>query len=134
AAVIVVAQIAPGEAPRLPESRTTGTFRTTLLVAGSIRETVWSSTFATQTESEPDVIAAGRVPTATSPLTRFLSGSMTATELGATSTPVRPEFPCPSTKRIATAAAATPINDEPAYRRRRLRLSSTSTVRNALKS
>ena len=73
-----------------------------------------------------DAIADGRTPTGTA-VTLFDSGSMIATELGATTDP--PPDPCPRAKTgMATAAASTPINAVPAYMRRRLRVSSTSSV------
>ena len=46
-----------------------------------MRETVPSSRLATQTEPKPETISAGRAPTAMSSMTRFVFGSMTATEL-----------------------------------------------------
>ena len=67
------------------------------------------------------------MPTGTEPVTLFDSGSMIATELGATTVP--PPEPWPRAKTgMATAAASTPISAAPAYMRRRLRVSSTSSV------
>jgi hypothetical protein len=132
---VLANQIPPAPAARPVGSTLIGINRTTRRVSGSMRETVPSSRFATQTEPNPETISAGRAPTATSSVTRFVFGSMTATEFGATSAAAEPELPWPSAKTgIATAAAATPISAAPAYIRRRLRLSSTSTVRSGLNS
>ncbi len=90
-----------------------------------------SSSFATQTAPSPTAIDDGRPPTfEIEPTTSFDAVSMIATEFGATLAEP-PPFPCPNAKTgIATAAARTPISAEPTYMRRRLRLSSTSSVFN----
>ena len=56
-------QMAPSTAARPVGVSTTGIAFVTLLVSGSIRETFWSSRFATQSEPEPETIAPGRDPT-----------------------------------------------------------------------
>ena len=106
----------------------TGRVRVTVRVAGSTRETVWSSRLATQSDPEPAAIAAGLAPTGTWPTTSFEFGSMIATAFPSTLTPLPPP-PWPKANTgIATAAASTPISAAPAYMRRRLRVSSTSSV------
>ena len=56
-------QVAPSTAARPVGVSTTGITFVTLLVSGSIRETFWSSRFATQSDPEPEAIAPGRDPT-----------------------------------------------------------------------
>src|SRR6185436_19399049 len=51
-------------------------------VSGSMRDSVLSAAFATQTDSAPNAIADGRIPTGTVPTTLFCAGSIIATELG----------------------------------------------------
>ena len=101
----------------------------TAVVFGSIRVTVWSSRLATHNDPDPYAIELGRAPTfGTWPTTWFEPGSISATALPWTVMPP-PEPPCPNANTgIATAAASTPTNAEPAYMRRRLRVSSTSRV------
>src|SRR5262249_7983585 len=65
---------APGDAASPVGVSCTGRLRVTLRVAGSMRVTVWSSRFATQSESEPEAIDSGRVPTGTWAITLFESG------------------------------------------------------------
>ncbi len=127
-------QVAPSTAARPVGVSTTGIVFVTLLVSGSIRETFWSSRFATQSEPEPEAIAPGRDPTDIASVTRFESGSITATAFPFTVTPGS-EPPWPNAKiGIASAAASTPTRAEPAYRRRLLRRSSTSSVRSCANS
>ena len=78
--------------------------------AGSMRETVSSSTFATQTPPTPVVIACGSLPTGTSATSSFEAGSMTPTELGETDerppeSRVRTNAAIAATARSTTAAA-----------------------------
>ena len=106
----------------------TGSVRMTVRLAASTLETLWSSRLATQSDPEPAAIAAGLAPTGTWSTTSFECGSMIATAFSLTFTPPPPP-PWPKANTgIATAAARTPIRAEPAYMRRRLRRSSTSSV------
>ena len=112
----------------------TGNVRETVCFDASMRETVWSSRLATQIDPEPAAIAPGLAPTGTSPTTESELGSMTATAFPFTVVP-SPEPPWPKANTgTATTAARTPIRAAPAYMRRRLRLSSTSSVFSCAKS
>ena len=75
--------------------------RTSERALGSIRETVRSSSFATQTEPAPAAIASGRTPTGTWSITLFVLGSMTPTAFGLTV--IAPADPV---ERIAATTAA----------------------------
>ena len=75
-----------------------------------MRETVLSSTFATQTVLSPTATASGSTPTLMSATSLFVAGSMTATEFGTTAIPVPESRPkarnAPSAIAAPTASAA----------------------------
>ena len=78
------------------------TFRTRVLVSGSIRLSDWSSRLATQTAPSPCATSPGRTPTEMTSSTRFELGSITATEFGGTVTGTGSS----RTSSIATYASA----------------------------
>jgi hypothetical protein len=77
-------QIAPAAAARPVGGPPTENVCSVRIDAGSIRETLWSSTFATHSDPEPSATAPGRLPVGAEPTTLSLRGSIAATEFGAT--------------------------------------------------
>src|SRR5713101_1125086 len=79
---------------------------TTLRVFGSMRVTVLSPVLAVQTEPSPNVIAVGADPIGIWPTIRFVLGSITPTELGATLDSLAALLPVSSTTPAAIPAAS----------------------------